>query len=375
MWPKPATAAARSTGSRRRSGPTIAASSRRNLLGVFDRRLERVSDVQELLELAEPLGPRTIYLVDALLEQPRRQRRVWVARATDRTITGALVLSRLCLDRWLAFPLVLDESAVPALAAKVGRSPAYLVTGLVEDVDPVVASVRRAAGVTTLGMAAYGPTDAHDVGRPADDRVRPGRPSDLAALVALYAGYELDLVPSIRRLRAGLRRDLARGWVMVAEVDGRLAGATRVEAGTPRFHHWSHLTVLPEYRGHKLGVELSVGACWYSEDVGRAYSAARHPTNPSAPPRPTDRWGDSDPWYGRLRAVRLRRRVPAINRLRRLIELAEGARRRRPTQQGDPERWQRTYARRDEHGWIATARAPVEERGDRDGGREPAPQP
>jgi hypothetical protein len=328
-----------------------------------------VADVRELLDLAEPLEPRTTFMVDALLEQPRRHRRAWVARGADGTITGALVLSRMCMDRWLAFPLVLDESALPAIAAKLGRSPAFVVFGLDGDVDPVVGRVRRAAHGPVLEMVAYGPTDTQDVGVPADERTRLGTAGDLNALVELYAGYELDLWPSMRRLRAGLRRDLARGWVIVAEVDGHMAAAYRVEAGTHRFHHWSHMSVLPEFRGHKLGAELAIAAGWHTEGTGRAYSSARHPTNPSPPRRDQDSWGGLEPWYGTLRMVRLRRRVPAINRLRRLIELAEGARRRRPTQRADPERWERAYERRDAVGWIAADRADDVAQAS-DGGRE-----
>lgn len=255
---------------------------------------------------------------------------------------GLVLVDRVCLDRWIAYPLLEDPAAGPALAPAVDAGPAWGIEGLARHVGPFVGQVTRAMGepsahmfTSTAPEVLSHPTSIaamDDMLGPVDDRTRMGRPDDLRALVDLYAAYEYQRIPTRWRLRGHLKTVLARLPVVVAEQDGRIVGAMRGEAMSGRTLVWDDATVLPEYRGRKLSLAMNRRALDVTIQLGRGSAGTIQPTNPIRMPRDLPEWIDFDPdglvaLFQRLsQPVRFR----GQNRLRQIAETVEGRRRRRP---------------------------------------------
>ena len=244
-------------------------------------------------------------------------------------VAGLVVLSRVCLDRWSALPVVLDGAAARPLAAWVDRSAAWEVVGGTSDVAPLVAHLRRRAGAT-IEMPLVGASTPVDPLEPVDRRTRLATVGDLDALVSLYARYELDLVPTRRRLRTFLADALTHRPVVVAEAGGQIVGAARCDGRSRRFAFWSGLTVAPEHRGERLSWAIAMRAMEVSAAAGLAVQAAIFPSNP---------WRVADKATGREEysehawlevPLRPPLRFRGQARLRRLTERLEGPLERRP---------------------------------------------
>ena len=291
------------------------------------------------------LEPRTTHLLDALREQPRRYLRGLLVER-DGELQGAVVVSRLCRDRWLAFPLLVHPDAVAPVATAIERSPAWMVLGTRPDVEPLLPHLTRVLRRTDLDLAAVDLAGIDDRGVRADRRTRFARPDDLDGLVALYASYELDYLPSMRTLRRDLERDISRGRVLLLEDDGVVAGAYRIEAATDRVEFWSHQTIAPSHRGRRLGTELVVRSLLHTRSLGMVQAYARHPTNPTPRGDPDDPNPVLDFQRDVLIQVRLRQRFPRLDRVRVLTQRLDGRRRRRAPVARDRTRWERSWERR-----------------------------
>lgn len=293
-------------------------------------RLRRARHAVELLALAEPLEPRTTRLVGELSRRELgRWCKGWLAEDDTAACVGAVLITRVCLDRWSALPMVLDEAAAPALAALIDHSAAWEVVGAAPDVAPLLPHLRR-GGRTVIEMPLVGASTPVDPLEPVDPRTRPATIDDLDDLVRLYASYELDLVPTRRRLRRFLAEALAHRPLVVAEAGGQIVGAARCDGQSRRFAFWSGLTVLPEHRGERLSWAIAMRAMEVSAAAGLAVQAAIFPSNP---------WRVADKAAGREEysehawlevPLRPPQRFRGHGRLRRLAERMEGPLARRP---------------------------------------------
>lgn len=276
-----------------------------------------------MLALTEPLEPQTSRLVGDLRRRGLgRGSRAWVVADDEGVAAGLVLLIRVCLDRWSASPVVLDQTAARALAACVDRSVAWEVVGPASHVGPLVPHLRRARAV--LEMPLVGAATPVEPLEPVDERTRLATLADLGDLLSLYAGYELDLVPTRRRLRRFLIEALQQRPLVVAEAGGRIVGAARCDGLTRRYAFWSGLTVLPEHRGGGLSWAIAMRAMEISAGRGLAVQAAIFPTNP---------WRVADKAAGREEysehawlevPLRAPRRFRGQARLRRLVERLEG---------------------------------------------------
>jgi ribosomal protein S18 acetylase RimI-like enzyme len=114
--------------------------------------------------------------------------------------------------------------------------------------------------------------------------IRPATESDLDALAQMWRSFMKDQQRFLRSVRltkanvAAMRAHLAKlvphGQVLVAEVDGALAGYTSVVVNLPSLDtHYasatiSDLWVEPAYRGHGLGKSLMQAAVAKIRDSG-----------------------------------------------------------------------------------------------------------
>src|SRR5262245_3213024 len=113
------------------------------------RRLHSRSECDDALDAMEPLEPRTTMVVAALLLGPSRGRRIYVVEDGDRLL-GVLSVERLAVGQWKANATVLDPAAARPLAEVLDRSPARLVGGPIEDIEPLAGFARRAMLLSTI---------------------------------------------------------------------------------------------------------------------------------------------------------------------------------------------------------------------------------
>jgi len=306
-------------------------------------RVRRCVNGEELLAFARPHEPHAIFLTAAARLDLRREARAWLAESGG-DVVGAVVSIRLCFDRWFAGALVLDEVAAAPLARVIDRSNARQVMGLRAHVESVLPHLRRLHRVLLLKAGSIAP------GVPApeapDPRGRVATNEDLPALLELYRGYELDVFPTTRSLQRYLEPRVARGDVVVVEVEGRIVGADRVEFHSDAYWFWGGLTVLPERRGEKLAWGLMEWAWRQTSLAGGGFVWCQAETNPM----PLHQLLDEHPSYDSSKDewvdARLtpRKWFRGHNKLRVARERAGGRMRRRPVVAPGPRppgpRWQ-----------------------------------
>jgi hypothetical protein len=312
--------------------------------GLSLRMVRSRSDFDRLLGILEPLEPRATLLAALLLSGPGSGRRVYVVER-DGDVLAVAGLGRRCLDRWGAFCVTLDDAAAPIVARRIDRSPAREVIGFEQDLVPLVPHLGRAREVwgAPVVRSDWPYPDVH-LGPPVDPRVRIAAADDIGALTELYAGYELDDIPTRFQLRRSLRRSLAASLpTVVLEVDGRLVGGVRMLCETRRYSYWGDQTVLPEYRGRGLSYAFAGLVSRTMIERERGYLSQIAPSNPS------DRRafvvehfrGSVDPNAATTLTVRLRTpvRFRGQGRFRHLAARLGGSRPRRvATQYRDPRR-------------------------------------
>ncbi len=157
----------------------------------------------------------------------RRTNRAVVVEGGSHIVAAALVTRR-CPDRWHA-TVVLDEpDAAPVVAAAIDDSPAWSVVGATAHVAPLLAHLRRrplAVGTVQFHGTSPPTTQRSDL----DPRVRLATATDLEPLVQLYSTFEQQDIPTRPRLRRFLRAAIDAVPIMVADVDGRVVGAMRLD--------------------------------------------------------------------------------------------------------------------------------------------------
>jgi hypothetical protein len=248
---------------------------------VTDHAVRAARDVAEVLAIAERHEPGTTRMAGELLRWGLdRHNQAWVVDGPS-GVAGALVVTRRCAGRWHATVAVEDPDAGPALAAAVDRSRAWRLVGLAEHVSPVLPRLRRTVRVDSMPF--HGSDVPVDGLEEWDPRVREATPADLDALVALYADFEQQDIPTMRRLRRFLRSALDTLPILVGEVDGRVVGAIRCDWSTHRYDFWWAHTVLPEHRGTRLGNGLLFAALVHSGDQGRSICGTVGSANPIRP--------------------------------------------------------------------------------------------
>ena len=305
--------------------------------------VRRVHETAELIDVLDPDDPAAYRLLGDLEERgigPEVQG--WLVEDGDAAPAGAMTVAQLCRGRWYASVMVFDEAAAPSLARVLVASPAWEVSGAADHVQPLMGHLTRLHSVNAVQWLVIPDMHAHELARllpPPDPRCRLATPDDLDALVDLYATYELEPIPTRRRLRAFLERALAHRPVLVAEEDDRVVGAYRVDFLTPRFAYWTALTVLPEYRRRHLGRALSVGSAYVTrDDLDRGSITTTAPSNPMQlrrRTRLTDYWDTTvaDRGWNQNTWVKVRlgppNRFPGHHLVRRALEVAEGSVRRR----------------------------------------------
>jgi hypothetical protein len=263
---------------------------------------------------------------------------VYVAEDSAGDLAGLLLLDNYCLDRWVAHPLIEDAAAARVLAPIIDDSSSWGIEGMGRHVSAFEGLVTRAVGAPASrlfvlvhyeffrqpGAAKF----ADDMLGPLDSRTRLAGHRDLSALVELYDGFEIQRIPTRRRLRAYLGRVLDRLPVIVAERDGKIVAATRGEAQSAYTMLWDDATVLPEYRGQKLNLAMIRRALDIAASMQLNSAGTMQPSNPTRIPTevpgPT---GGPDRLTGMLQRLAMPpERFHGQYRLRRLSETLEGRR-------------------------------------------------
>ncbi len=232
-------------------------------------RVRPARDAAELLSIVEPLEPHTTLIAGRLRDRELgREDRAFIVEDTYAAPAGAVLLSRLCFDRWYAKPMLLHARAAPLLARTIDRSRSRGVLGPEEHVGALIPHLRRVQRSRTMPWAWVPPPLPAPRG-PLDPRTRLATAADLEALVDLYRGFELDPVPP-RRIGQLLAQMLERNVVVVAEGEGRLVAAMRAETQSRHYMYWGGLTVRPENRNEGLArsVILRTHAVTRAFDLG-----------------------------------------------------------------------------------------------------------
>lgn len=239
-----------------------------------ERRVHRTDDVAGLLALVVPLEPHTTLIAGELsVRGLGLNDRAWWVEGADGGPGGLVVVSRLCIDRWYAKPLLLDPGAAPAIARLIDRSPARGVFGPDEHVAPVAAHLRRAGRGRTMPWSWVPPPLPPPEGT-LDPRTRLATTDDLDALVGLYQRFELDHL-SRRQLRRVLQRILLHGIIVVAEDRQGLVAAMRAECRSQRYAYWGGLTVAPEARNRGLARAVILRTHAATRALGLGYMVVR----------------------------------------------------------------------------------------------------
>ena len=305
--------------------------------------MRRVEDAAELIGVLDAKDPATFRILGDLEERGiGREVRGWLAEDGAGRPAGALTVAQLCRGRWYASVMLFDEAAAPALAEVVTAGPAWEVSGAPDHVRPLMPHLTRLHSVTA---APWGVIEDLALAMPEelmpepDSRCRRATPADLPALVDLYSSYELEPIPTRRRLRAYLERSLAHRPVLVGEVDGKVVAAYRVDFMTSVYAYWSALTVLPAHRRQHLASGLTALSGYVTRDElhrgtisTTAASNAMQLRTPNERSEAWDELGREHGWdRGTWVKVRLGppRRFPGHHSLRRASEIAEGSVRRR----------------------------------------------
>jgi hypothetical protein len=256
--------------------------------------------------------PRTSHMVsDLLVYRERRWRRAWRIIGPTGDLAGALVLVRVCFDRWTAASYVRDAGAAPELARLLDRSFAWSVAGSAGDIRPLLPHLAARRMLVALWFIASHPVP--DLLGPPDDHTRLATTLDIGPLVELYSGYEMSWPLTRWQLRQYLQRALDRHVVIVYETEGRLVGAVTIDSRSRRFLTMTDMTVRPDFRRSGIAWELTkrVREIAAGMAVG-AWGASRLESH--AHRRPRIAWGEE-----RLqRLARRPRRFAGQTRLRRL---------------------------------------------------------
>jgi GNAT superfamily N-acetyltransferase len=230
-----------------------------------------------VIELVEQHEPASTRIVADLLHLDERKSTVALVEDAG-AIAGLVVTTRICPGRWYASPFLADPAAAPALAAWIDRGPAWVVEGTAPHVLPLVDGITRARPPASVPF--HGAAEPVPAFIDPDSRTRRAGPGDLDALVELYDGFKLDPIPTRLRWKAFLRHKLATEPVVVAEVDGRLVGAMRLDWASRRFAFWWGLMVRPEYRGLGLGNAVMARGMEIAEALDLRMCGTIGPTNP-----------------------------------------------------------------------------------------------
>ena len=254
--------------------------------------------------------------------------RCWVARDADGGVAGVIVLYRRSGGRWEAYPWLDDEAAAPVLAAAAERGPTWAVFGPATHVDPLIAHLRRSRRRVVqdwvrLPMGAYVAEHAHD------PRIRVASQDDLDGLVDLYREYRLDPMPAMR-LWSLLGATLQYRAILVAEIDGRLAGAFRLTGCSGPWEVWDHLIVLPDVRREGVAWGLVHRSALEASTHSRRWMTFKNRANPMQ--FPDELGAEEGDWVGVEMAPRVRvwgrsRVVSAIYSAQHRIVYSDTARR------------------------------------------------
>lgn len=222
-------------------------------------------DSTELVQLLTPYEPRTTNALSEVLLHGLDRRHVRASIVDDgATVLAVVVVTRAALDLWLAWSLLLDDRAAADAAHLVDISPAIALNGVDVDVVPLLPHLTRVDFHRVLPW--YVSRHPHDVLIAPSEHARLATLDDLDALVDLYRHYEYGFESTVDQLRATLRDSLRHRSIVVAEIDGKLAGGIVVTAETTTFQFWDSLTVLPEHR--RSGLTWRIGA--YAQDLANA---------------------------------------------------------------------------------------------------------
>lgn len=287
----------------------------------------RKASAAELAPLLEPLQPATVRALSDLGSAATARRvRAYIAEV-DGNPAGALVVGEYCRGRWRASPVLWDVKAAPALARLIDRGPAWEVGGAARHMEPLLEHLRRTERRRPRRLPAYGWVGPAPQGvLPPDPRCRLATPGDLDALVEVFAAFELDNIPTRRRLREFLTRAVAHRPIWIIEADGQIAGAIRCDLRSATFDSWTS-TVLPEFRGRGYHIALSFTSGLHTVASGRSTWGVQAETNPTSIERSpgAEIWLDdviTDVWISQ--PLQSPRRFPGHRRLRRLLERLEG---------------------------------------------------
>jgi GNAT superfamily N-acetyltransferase len=240
---------------------------------VADLIVRPVADTATLVDVLDATDPATFRILADLEERGiGPEVRGWLVEDDDGTPAAAVTVAELCRDRWYASVMLYDERAASLVVDVIEGTPAWEISGGPDHVQPLLPHITRPGAVSGWpwavipDLAMEVPPEIEALIPPRDPRCRLATQDDLDALVDLYATYELEPIPTRRRLRTYLERSVPHRPMLVSEVDGNIAGAYRVDFMSSRFAYWSSMTVLPEYRRQHLGSGLSLEAMYVTRD-------------------------------------------------------------------------------------------------------------
>jgi N-acetylglutamate synthase-like GNAT family acetyltransferase len=279
-------------------------------------RVHRVGrDARALAAELEVDEPRTTHMVsDLLVYRERRWRRAWRVTGPTGELAGALVLTRVCFDRWVAASYVRDAGAAAELARLLDRSFAWSVVGTAGDIRPLLPHLRRARRmlVAPWFIASH---PVPDLLGPPDDHTRLATTLDIGPLVELYSGYETSWPLTRWQLRQYLQRTLDRHVVIVYETEGRLVGAIAVDSRTRHYVTMTDLTVQPDFRRSGIAWELTKRVRELAAGMAVGAWGALAPSNPMHTDDERIAWGEEHFYSLSLGSPR---RFKGQTRLRRL---------------------------------------------------------
>lgn len=244
----------------------------------------RCRSADELYQLLKQYQPRAVPLLGAALADDLGgwACRGFLWRNREDRCGGAVVLRRWLPLNWVAYAIVLDPAAAPALGAFVDRSMARVVEGFTADVEMLRPFLGRWRQQQEVRAATLPPGFDWP---PPSVRTRSALPSDLARLTELAWLYAPHSIRWRRSLARRVRLGIDEGAVVVEVGDPPvIAGYAVIETRTPDYDQWAHAVVAPEFRGQGLSWELVAAALATTASRGVGALTSLIATNPMTTP-------------------------------------------------------------------------------------------
>lgn len=209
----------------------------------------------------------------------------------DGTAGGALVLERTTGTRTTAFAFLTDARLSEPLGRLIDASGAVTLQAPASTTDATAPHLTRLARDPVriwfyaveyqpelpAMMESASPEPGMEV--PQMKGVGFAGAGNVDELAGLFAGYEARAPATAAELREWVARCVGTGWVTVVRRDGRIVGALTAPWRSSRYRRVDDLTVMPEYRGQRLGFEMQIWTTLRATEDGTGICGMRGLTN------------------------------------------------------------------------------------------------